>query len=113
MLDEKEFTEAVKNMRRRTKKMEHEGDYWTAEEREKLARLFDDGIGLTEIAILLQRTEPAVSQQVEKLDLYQRKENPARRRDPDKSPVCLCGNCKLDCAFCPRCNPCTATQEGI
>ncbi len=75
-MGEKEFTESVKSLRKRTKKLEHEGDYWTQEKREKLTQMLDVELkGITDIAILLQRTEPAVAQQIEKLDLHQRKEN--------------------------------------
>lgn len=113
-MGEKEFTESVKNLRKRTKKLEHEGDYWTQEEREKLIRMFDVELkGITEIAILLQRTEPAVAQQIEKLDLYQRKENPQRQKSFTKEPVCLCPNCRLDPASCPHRTTCGAEQEGI
>ena len=81
MITNQEYLETVKSMRKRTTRLEREGDYWTQEEREKLTRLFDSGAVLTDIAIQLQRTEPAVYQQAEKLDLYQRKEKPARHRN--------------------------------
>lgn len=113
MMNEQGYLETIKSMRQRTRRQEREGDYWSDEEKAKLARMFHDCTGITEIAIRLQRTEPAVIQQIEKMDLYQRKENPIRRRDPSKAPSCLCGRCKEDCAFCPRCNPCAATQEGV
>lgn len=112
MMHEQEYLEIIKSMRQHAKRQEREGDYWSEEEKERLARMFYDGSGITEIAILLQRTEPAVIQQIEKMDLYQRKENPTRR-DPSKAPGCLCGRCKEDCAFCLRCDPYAAIQEGI
>jgi len=70
-MGESEFTESAKNLRKRTKKLEHEGDYWTQEQRKKLTRMFDVELkGITEIAILLQRAEPVVAQQIEKMNLY-------------------------------------------
>lgn len=54
------FKDAIKAMRSRTGKLGHEGDYWTAEETELLRTMFNNFIGITEIAITLQRTEAAV-----------------------------------------------------
>lgn len=101
MINEKDFAEIVRNMRNRTSRMEHEGDYWDKAEKEQLVRLFKGDIGITEIAVQLQRTEPAVFQQIEKLDLYNRKGNPIRQRKVEKSPECLCGQCQMDQASCP------------
>lgn len=113
MITNQEYLETVKNMRKRTTRLEREGDYWTQEEREKLSILFDSGAGLTDIAIQLQRTEPAVFQQIEKLDLYQRKENPSRRRNDSLSSSCLCDRCRLDVTSCPRRVDCLKEQEAI
>lgn len=111
MITNQEYLETVKSMRKRTTRLDREGDYWTQEEREKLARLFDSGVGLTDIAIQLQRTEPAVYQQAEKLDLYQRKEKPARHRNDSLFPSCLCDRCRIDIASCPHRMDCTKEQE--
>lgn len=112
MMSENEYTEIVKNMRTRTTRMEHEGDYWSEEERRKLVALFETGVGITQIAVQLQRTEPAVIQQIEKLDLYRRKEKPSRNRSTPKTPTCLCEACTLYKADCTRCEGCIALQEG-
>ena len=91
-----DFKEAVKAMRSRTGKLEHEGDYWTSDDIELLRTMFNNFEGLTDIAITLQRTEVAVMQQIEKLDLYGRKNNPRRCRICDKTEdKCLCEKCKL------------------
>lgn len=111
MISDKDFAKVVRNMRRRTSRMEHEGDYWDEAEKEKLIHLFNDSIGITEIAVQLQRTEPAVIQQIEKLDLYNRKDNHVRRRKPEKSPECLCGRCQINRAFCPHYQICPGNQE--
>lgn len=113
MMNEKDYTETVINMRNRTLRMTHEGDYWTQEEHEQLVRLFNEGVGITEIAIRLQRTEPAVAQQIEGLDLYQRKANPKRRKSVPQEPECLCSGCQLCEALCPRCKGCPAAQEAV
>ena len=41
MIMEQNFSETVKAMRNRTTRLEHEGDYWSEEEKEWLARLFE------------------------------------------------------------------------
>lgn len=69
MINEKGFAEIVRNMRNRTSRMEREGDYWDEAEKEQLVHLFKGNIGITEIAVQLQRTEPAVFQQIEKKTL--------------------------------------------
>ena len=63
-MHEYEIYEAVTSMRNRTVRMDREGDYWTEEEKEQLVKLFREGEGITAIAIRLQRTEPAIMQQI-------------------------------------------------
>lgn len=106
MITNQEYLETVKSMRNRTTRLDREGDYWTQGEREKLVVLFDSGEGITDIAVQLQRTEPAVFQQIEKLDLYKRKENPVRHRDRFKPRSCLCDRCRLDVVSCPHSAAC-------
>ena len=110
-MHEYDIYEAVTSMRNRTVRMDREGDYWTEEEKEQLVKLFRQGEGITAIAIKLQRTEPAIMQQIEKMDLYRRKEAPARRKSAPKPPACLCDNCQLDRSLCPRCGVCLSTPE--
>ena len=95
--------EAIKNLRRRTNRLEREGEYWTDDEKKKLRDLFDEGIGLSDISLVLQRSERAVIQQVQKQDLYNSKEQPQRAHRGFKPPVCLCDTCQLDRNACPRC----------
>ena len=98
-----DFNEALKNMRKRTTKLEHEGDYWSEDEKKSLKQKFDDGMGISEIALFLQRTEPAVIQQIEKMDLYGRKANPVRRKYAKEisSPCYLCTAPCEDREKCP------------
>ena len=92
-MHEYEINEAVTSMRNRTVRLDREGE------------------GITAIAIRLQRTEPAIMQQIEKMDLYRRKESPARRRSTHKHPACLCDNCQLDPASCPNRGTCQPSAE--
>lgn len=96
--------QTVINMRRRTVRLEREGDYWTKEEKEALRRLFNEGVDITEMASILQRTEPAIIQQIENMDLYERKKNPIRRKSHTKGPGCLCKKCV-------HCKTCQAVRE--
>ena len=100
----------IRSLRTRTTKLQREGDYWDQEEIEKLREMFDDGVGITDIALQLQRTEPAVHQQIEKLDLYRRKDRPQRRKQHKK-----CCNYMENCPYtpetCPKLQKCR--EEGM
>lgn len=104
-------TEGVINMRRRTVRLDREGDYRTDEEKQKLVQKFMEGEGITAIALELQRSEPAIYQMIEKLDLYNRKSQPQRRKSLPNPPVCLCENCRADPACCPNCKHYMAEPE--
>lgn len=104
---ENNYTESVKNMRNRTVRLDRQGDYWTADEKETLARKFREGEGITAMALELQRTESAVIQQIEAMDLFGRK----KKNPTPKQPCCLCANCKLDPAACPHQGRCPKLQE--
>ena len=93
---------------------EREGEYWTDDEREKLRKSFDEGVSVTDLAIQLHRSEPAIMQQIEKQDLYGRKTNP-RRRKLEKSHVCACSSCRAPEELCPlvqNCNVCREADEN-
>lgn len=79
-MNEQGVRESIQSLRNRCSHLEREGDYWTSEEKDHLRAMFHEGIGISEMAIRLQRTEPAVIQQIEKMDLYRRKAWPKRRK---------------------------------
>lgn len=101
------YEESVKSMRNRTVRLDRHGDYWTAEEKEELVRMFKQGEGITAMALEFQRTESAIIQQIEAMDLYGRK----KKKSTSKQPGCLCADCKLDPALCPRRENCPKLQE--
>lgn len=111
MMNNPSYKTTVQNMRRRTTRLDREGDYWSQAEWDQLIRLFEEGMGITEIAIRLQRTEPAVFQQIEKLDLYRRRENPQRARAHRARRGCLCSACQAPEASCPLHTRLTAERE--
>ena len=59
MKNEEVFQESVRSMRNQTLRADRAGDYWTDDEKNRLKTLFDSGVGITEIALELGRTEPA------------------------------------------------------
>ncbi len=105
--------ELVKKMRQRMQRMENQGDYWSTEDHEELSKCFHEGIGISEMALLFQRTEPAIMQQIEKLDLYNRKEAPSRRKSHPKEPACLCTACTVDPALCPMNEHCPKSKKDV
>ena len=111
MRSEEAFQESVRLMRNQTLRAGRAGDYWTDDEKNQLRILFDSGVGITEIALELGRTEPAVYQQIEKLDLYGRKQNPQRQRSGKKPPECLCDRCGNDPALYPLRKHCEQGKE--
>lgn len=81
MMNQDEFREAVINMRRSPALLERRGEYWSNEDKEKIDNLFNQGVGITEIAMILQRSESAIMQQIEKQDLYDRKLYPTLAKE--------------------------------
>lgn len=112
MINTDEYRETVKNMRNAFSRLERQGDYWSKEDKEKLDKMFHDGTGITEMAVILQRTESAIMQQIEQQDLYCRKQNPSRQRNTVSPSQCLCAVCKADPATCPLADTCPRRQEG-
>lgn len=110
-MDRKDFTDAVRNMRQGTGRLEREGEYWTEEEKERLTRLFNESVGITEIAVLLQRTERAIGQQIEKQGLYNEEADVVRRRRSGRKARCLCDRCQVGRASCPLWWACHDPQE--
>jgi len=102
-MDQSEFEGKVYAMRKRCGENGIRRECWNKEDNEKLREMFDQCFGLTEIAVLLDRTERAVSQQVQALGLYERVYPPRERPVQYK---CQCQNCRLSsqCSnpgFCP------------
>ncbi len=78
------------------------GVYWNKDERRRLRNLYLDGVGVSEIALIFQRTEQAVMQQLFTAGLL--KSPNGERITKDKEPRCLCSNCKRrkNCKHCPQ-----------
>ena len=88
---------AIKAMRTNTSKPERQGEYWSEDEIENLKSMFYSAFCVKGVFLnfSLQRTEPAIFQQIEKLDLYNRKDHPVRRKKCREhgNDRCLCEKC--------------------
>lgn len=91
-------------------RFDHEGEFWRDDEKRMVKMMFDEGYGISEIALAVGRSELAVMQQIEKMDLYQREMHPKRQKSLPKAPSCLCSSCTLDRSLCPRCAAHETTQ---
>ena len=76
-----------------------------------LVQKFMAGEGITAIALELQRSEPAVYQMIEKLDLFNRKAQPMRRRGNRKPNGYLCPKCVNYPSDCTKCQNNSDQQE--
>lgn len=112
MLNEQDYTNTVKNMRKSAMRLERQGDYWSEEDKENLSKIFSEGVGITEMAVVLQRSETAIIQQIEKMNLYGRKLYPARQKNCTEPSKCLCDTCMADLALCPLRSGGRCCQEG-
>lgn len=90
---------------------ERSREYWNAEERGRLNNLYAAGIGISEIAMELQRSEMAVIQQLIMSNLLTTPGKERRRRQ--KRPHCLCEGCLLNgnCDLCRK-EACYAGELG-
>lgn len=100
-MTEDAFREAIRNLRNNAGRLERAGNYWSDHERERLKEMVDGGTGISEIALCFQRTEPAVMQQIEKMDLFHRKDQPRRRKGSNRKHNCRCSSCEVDERLCP------------
>ena len=67
------YRQRIDVLRQRTAKVDSAYDNWSNEDLELLLYCFNRQFGITEIAVYLSRTEPAVMRKIEDLDLYDRK----------------------------------------
>ena len=94
----------AKAMRNGQMKMAKEGCVWTIEDDLLLRDMFEDGDDVLDMALMLERKEPAVQQRIDQLDLYSKqKRTRKKKRIPPDPPGCLCKDCTADKSLCPRC----------
>lgn len=84
--------------------MPRDREYWTEEDRSTLRREYESGTSINEIALMLERSESAIYQQIERLNLCVRNPFSSRKKSvTTKEYDCLCKRCKCDKGTCPRC----------
>ena len=105
--------EKAKAMRNGQMKMEREGCDWSIEDDIVLREMFGDGEDVLDIAFALARKEPAVQQRIDRLGLYRKQKRNRRKLLPTDPPGCLCKNCTVDKAFCPRCIHYQGNKEEV
>lgn len=64
--------------------------YWKEEERKLFIKMYNEGAGITELALQFGRSESAIMNQVDKLGL-----NPRVRASRKEKLGCLCKECSL------------------
>ena len=90
--------ELLKSIRNRQTYLENEGNYWSDDERKKLDDLYNDGVGISEIALELERTEQAVFVQIN-LNRGNRGDT-VRKCSSAKHHKCLCTECEIGIDNC-------------
>ena len=71
---------------------EKQSSAWTKDEKKQLAEMFYDGVGITEMAIFFERSEPAIINMLDDMKMYVKKQ---RRRVAGISSACKCPECEL------------------
>ena len=89
--------EKARAMRSGKMKMAKEGCVWTAEDDMILQGMFDDGEDNLDMALILERKEPAIQQRIDQLGLYHKQKRTRTKKEiPADPPGCLCSVCTLD-----------------
>lgn len=70
MMNQDEFREAVINMRHSPASLERRGECWSEEDKGKLSEMFFDNVGITEMAVILQRSETARRKIYERMEQF-------------------------------------------
>ncbi|MBQ3194785.1 MAG: hypothetical protein IJB59_14585 [Oscillospiraceae bacterium] len=97
-----EIKEKTIKMRTGELTMQRDKERWTDSDRETLRREYYLGTPVNEIAIMLERSEGAIHQQIEQQSLCMRNTIP-RRKSVAKEPECLCKYCERNKSLCPLC----------
>ncbi len=87
----KDKEDLLKSIRNGIFTPERSNEYWKQEERDQLEFLFRNGVGISDIALELQRSENAIVQQIIVKDLFAKK---TLRQRTTREPECLCNRCK-------------------
>jgi len=78
--------EQIIALRQRTAHLDRYRAPWTQEELHHLQEMFDDAVDITDMALILQRSELAILNQVK--DMYRRVRPPKEEKSKCKCPQC-------------------------
>ena len=98
-MDSERLRKEIQQMRQNRTPHSKNREYWSKEDGEQLRGLFDEGVGISEIALQMGRTERAVMLKINESKLYEAVYAP--RKMPDDTG-CLCKKCALNDA-CENC----------
>ena len=90
-------TKEIIAMRMYGEGLDNDGQYWSEKDKEQLLERFDEGDGITELAVDLKRSEPAIVQMLKKENRFQFEVTPRNRTSYGNQ--CLCKKCP-DCELC-------------
>lgn len=94
------------------KPAQRSGEYWSKEELQRIEDLYEEGVGMSDIALQFDRTEVAVFQQLGKMGLLSRQCRPCAHKQ-EKSELaggCHCPTCQVkDCQNCGKEHPYAGT----
>ena len=93
-----DYSEQLQALRNGQLPPDNRNDYWSEEDTKKLVALFKAGVGLSQIALILKRTELSVTCRLQALGEFVPQCRPRAKKS--KVPRCKCKKC--DCEDCPR-----------
>lgn len=101
--DTNDKKEQIIALRQRTMLAENHRERWSKEDKEKLRELFDECMGITDMALYFQRSELAVANQVAKF-------LPRVRKQKQGTDECKCPQC-IHYRECLE--PCAERNKGV
>lgn len=101
-------------MRTLGKGLDNDGQFWSEKNRKLLEEYFLNGIGITQIAILMKRSEPAIVQQLIRQGLFNN-ETKKRNRVKGCPKKCICEKCENYevCPYSPKNRNTESGKEAV
>lgn len=87
------INDVLADLRSKGNALERYGLYWSESDLDDLRTFFAEGIGTSDIAVYMQRTEVAIYQQLLKLGVLAHQCVPRARRERAVCRGCLCPTC--------------------
>jgi len=99
-----ETNQQIAAMRQNAELNTRHRSYWTEEDKQELKDRFYAGEGISTMALTFQRSELAIINQLNAMNLFQK-----HRAPKTKKPECLCSQCSLY----THCEKCTLSPDNI